>query len=87
MPCNDGLAQTVVNKTELHKDHKESTEKHSDLCSPFCSCVCCGMQISEASDSFYHFEQEVFPTYSEIVSYQPQKEFGIIYGIWQPPKI
>ena len=85
MPCNDRIEEAVAETSKTHQDHKDSTEKHSDLCSPFCSCSCCGIQLTQATYSFYQLEQEIYPTYSETVSYQPQKEFGIIYGIWQPP--
>jgi len=93
MPCTDMRA------TETLKQHKHSEEiankKHYDssdsldLCSPFCSCNCCG------KISGFVFQWDIIQfrdikkiTFSEqILHYTPQYIPNFFEDIWQPPKI
>lgn len=87
VPCTDGLDYAnEVAQTDC-KSHDHSSHNHVDTCSPFCSCTCCGIHLMVADYTIYHFKTNVSPTYAEIVTYHPQVDLGIVYGIWQPPKV
>jgi hypothetical protein len=90
MPCADmevnSPAHSSVEFASNHDEH--SHDKENDLCSPFCSCACCGSQMVS------YFQATVIniailsksiktqlPTYKSILS---SNFFG---SIWQPPQI
>ena len=87
IPCGDRISAYSVKQNTEQATHQEKKEKHSDSCSPFCSCACCGLQSVAAT--FHVLEiQEAFASISkEITTYHNSSDLGIIYGIWQPPKI
>ncbi|APD05890.1 hypothetical protein UJ101_00338 [Flavobacteriaceae bacterium UJ101] len=44
-PCQDGADDTTISYE--HQDDNHDHENHQDSCSPFCSCICCGMVSSD----------------------------------------
>ena len=87
MPCNDveechTAVQTTIASIEDHGDHSHETE----MCSPFCACLCCGQFISFSSDviELRHFSSYTNPTTTIHKSGYP---LDVHLAIWQPPKI
>ncbi|SHN19347.1 hypothetical protein SAMN05444387_4587 [Flavobacterium pectinovorum] len=90
MPCADmemnNAAQKTAQFTETHIDHSHDTQ--NDLCSPFCVCSCCGVQVlSYASAINFDFHvigaliKRPLPNYISVLA-------SNFYGsIWQPPQI
>lgn len=93
MPCADMFGKEVFGPTNCvqeiaHQDgHNQSG--HNDLCSPFCSCNCCGLISGVVLNlNLFHKIQErpidlVRPTIYFRSVFIP-RYFG---EIWQPPKI
>jgi len=77
--------------TEIGTNHDEKSHDHdkeNDLCSPFCSCNCCGSQIV----SFFKITTISFTFVSKSIKTQlpsyTSKFTSNFYGsIWQPPQI
>ena len=44
--CSDASVYTGNTQTTVQKDSHSQDDHHSDLCSPFCTCSCCGMHIT-----------------------------------------
>jgi hypothetical protein len=90
MPCADmEVNSSAHTTTEFASNHDErSHDKQNDLCSPFCTCNCCSVQI------LTHFPTTVikFPIPTEIIKLQLPFYKSIAYSnfygsIWQPPQI
>jgi len=92
LPCADIEVNSAAHKAvEISSNHNEKSHDHNkknDLCSPFCSCNCCGSQIVSYfkinTFSFAFVSKSIktqLPTYSS-------KFASNFYGsIWQPPQI
>ncbi|MBK0368267.1 hypothetical protein I5M07_00355 [Flavobacterium sp. SE-1-e] len=85
MKANNTLIYEIGFKAK-HDKHAHDAEK--DLCSPFCSCSCCGSQVVNHFQSIIidfpiPFEgiKTQLPTYKSIFT---SNFFG---SIWQPPQI
>ena len=90
MPCADmemdSFAHKVAQFREKHIGH--SHDKQNDLCSPFCVCSCCGVQVlSYAAVTHFDFAvlaaiiKRPLPDYTSVLT-------SNFYGsIWQPPQI
>lgn len=76
--------------SEIAKNHEGHThDKESDLCSPFCSCNCCG-SITLIFVSQLNFELITVSTslIEAKETFYISKHFSNFYGsIWQPPQI
>nr|WP_315202064.1 DUF6660 family protein [uncultured Flavobacterium sp.] len=90
MPCADMETNNSAHtKTEfVSNDNNHSHNKENDLCSPFCTCNCCGAQVlSYQANVVFDFSTisavitKSLPTYKSIFS---SNFFG---SIWQPPQI
>jgi hypothetical protein len=87
LPCDDDL---VVNSGNLTVITSNSSSDHhdglSDLCSPFCTCACCSIVVTQPI-----FAQESLTTeipnselnFSYILSFS--RDFS--NGIFQPPQV
>lgn len=81
-------AHKKIEIADNHDEKSHSHDKENDLCSPFCSCNCCGSQIVSyfkiINYSFDFFSKSIktqLPTYTS-------KFASNFYGsIWQPPQI
>ena len=90
MPCADMEISSAAHQLAVHQSHqdKHSHDKENDLCSPFCSCNCCGSQIVSyfkvITINFHVVSKSIktqLPTYTS-------KFTSNFYGsIWQPPQI
>ena len=86
MPCGDATEEhNHKEKIEAgaHSDHDSADE---DLCSPFCSCSCCGVTLA-----FFSLEIQLpFKQAGLSEIKYPQSESQILQtstSFWQPPKI
>ena len=85
VPCVDNHISDKGSLTELCQKSNDSDMPDVDLCSPLCTCNCCGTSIS--------FEQSVFFESLTIVPSALKFYFRIsvlteiALSFWQPPKI
>ena len=81
--CNEPI-QTNISSNTKHENHNHDKEH----CSPFCTCACCGTNISFTSfTAFQIIERPVFNSsmsYSLFNEYIKSNFFG---NIWQPPQL
>jgi len=47
LPCDDELANADTNSIVLNSDSHDDHHDSGDLCSPFCTCVCCANIVVE----------------------------------------
>jgi hypothetical protein len=84
VPCTDNET-CEEHDTELGADHHDH-EGDEDTCSPFCSCVCCGVQgIVVYTFHFSFIETE--PITASACSNYVTSESNYFYSFWQPPKL
>ena len=91
LPCTDNedatteVAEGHVHTTDVAGDHDHSDhEDHSDGCSPFCICSCCGVAITmpPLSDSQYtEFSDEI----EHSAVWLGDVSFAHLTSVWQPP--
>ena len=79
-------AHTTLELKSNHDNHSHDKEK--DLCSPFCSCSCCGSQVV----SYFQSNYIDFPVTSEgiktqLPTYKSIFASNFFGSIWQPPQI
>lgn len=91
LPCADMEESSLSHlSSEIAQNHEGHThDKESDLCSPFCSCNCCG-SITLIFVSQLNFELIPFSTslIEAKETFYISKHFSNFYGsIWQPPQI
>jgi hypothetical protein len=90
MPCADKEANSFAYKTAHFSasDRDHSHDKQNDLCSPFCICNCCGVQVlSYASAIVFEFPVLVKSIKSTLPSYTSVFASNFCGSIWQPPQI
>lgn len=90
MPCSDNESHdyqqgiVVDIDDDDHGEHHE--DEHIDMCTPFCSCSCCGAFTLKAVDKgspVIVFE----PQYSKVINnYLSIFSEVDLHAIWQPPK-
>ena len=86
MPCDDEVVFNSGQSTSISQDSGHTNHTGYDLCSPFCSCVCCATIILEPN--IYQ---------SVLISEIPVKELNTTYFvsfsnnylslIFQPPQV
>jgi hypothetical protein len=87
VPCSDANECTEAPYSSISgaEDH-ESHSHESELCSPFCICVCCGQSTSFPIHGSVMIPQ-VFPAEPFASIYQTTVPHEVYDAIWQPPKI
>ena len=88
MPCLDST--TCKDETSsLSKQAHDHSEDEGDLCSPFCSCTCCGSIGFVAYNPIFFSEEVDNPINSSVLIAPYQSTFvsSYFYSFWQPPKI
>ncbi len=89
MPCGDIHHPGSNENTQSEiSSPGHSDAGHADLCSPFCTCSCCG--TSMAFKLFEYFNASLFNTLyisKQIVSRDIFFISSFFDKIWQPPKI
>ena len=90
MPCAD---METGNDSHLPTELASNNDNHShdkemDLCSPFCTCNCCSVQV------LTHFPVNVidFPIVNQVIkialpTYKSISTSNFFGSIWQPPQI
>jgi hypothetical protein len=77
LPSADAIEYSIIDQS--------NHESHSEHCSPFCMCACCGQSMS-----FSHFqntiEQKPQIALQKLQEYQSVFVFEASFSIWQPPK-
>ncbi|MBI5538644.1 MAG: hypothetical protein HY951_01185 [Bacteroidia bacterium] len=85
IPCVDNHRSNDIQLTHLCKQTNDSHSSDVDLCSPFCTCSCCGSSISFVYQIFFK-PISVKPSALEYFFRVPfLSEFSLSF--WQPPKI
>lgn len=90
MPCADMEINSAGHSLAVHQltHENHSHDKTSDLCTPFCTCNCCGAQIL----SFFPTISYDFPLISRVIK-TPKPFYKSVFAsnfhgsIWQPPQI
>lgn len=84
LPCAD-IETDFGNETTVAQSHEK---EHTDNCSPFCICSCCGNQIAFESQTLVLLPQiHFFTEKNKSDNYTPQFVSNFYGNIWQPPKI
>ena len=70
--------------SESHDQGHDHSHHNNDLCTPFCTCQCCGTSIT-VPDIVYFSDLKNYSLYS--VSEYFITEYNHIYtdGVWRPP--
>jgi hypothetical protein len=88
VPCSD--AHNLCNKkakTELSNEHSHEHDE-DDACSPFCTCNCCGTNITLIDIPFYSITNHHSYSLAEKVALRNDSFVATFFNnIWQPPKI
>lgn len=86
-PCADD--QPEVARSYMEMAAADGHEHASDLCSPFCSCACCGVHVLGQEFTFSLAVgtpvRENFDTLPS--AYQSRLHSAYFGSIWQPPQI
>ncbi len=91
MPCadigsNNGARENSASLSERHMHG--SKEKHIDMCSPFCICNCCGLQILDlAPNTSFNIIAGSFIIARPEITYKSNLASVFSGSIWQPPQI
>lgn len=88
LPCSDRVecadhARMENSQNTDHQNHKHETE----LCSPFCTCACCGVTIVYVPNISLPLKNSIEQQYIPLISLYTFHYASADYGsIWQPPK-
>lgn len=89
IPCADLEVYSGIHKTaQFSSEENHSHDKQNDLCSPFCTCNCCGSQVLSYQANIV-FD---FPVISSVITislptYKSVFASNFFGSIWQPPQI
>lgn len=85
MEVNSAGHSLVAHQSETGS---HSHDKENDLCSPFCSCNCCGSQIVSYFKMLnYNFAVVSKTITTQLPSYASKFTSNFYGSIWQPPQI
>lgn len=91
LPCADADKDVVhdANGKVIAQTHDHSKELHTDLCSPFCICNCCGAQILNFTPSLVITLQELPPMFETKLEITYKSHLASMFSgsIWQPPQL
>ena len=90
MPCSDELLtdkhiEHIQVELQTHNHSNEKEESHVDLCSPFCSCSCCGISVLNPVENEFIVANLTIKDRSKKIQknfFQDEK----LHNIWDPPK-
>ena len=90
VPCSDGIDFIHGNcdsSTEIaDNSHNHSDHDHQDLCTPFCTCTCCGSMFTMPTTLDYSDCHSKISTEC-IHNYQSSYSFDYSKGVWHPPAL
>jgi hypothetical protein len=82
--CINNSSQLQLTQTQNHNQH----EDHTDHCSPFCMCSCCGSTLQCISISVIKIKNPFEVHISkEGIKYSLNAISNFYGSIWQPPKL
>lgn len=86
IPCEDTVVDNNPIEEEMAYYQNQDTDNHlTDLCSPFCSCQCCHVNVAEIGVCSYKI---ITPQISKIVNTRlVTSKQEVSYSILQPPKV
>ena len=88
LPCADLEITSTVNASQFLSEENHSHDKENDMCSPFCACSCCGVQVlSYHPHIVFEFPVELFSTSLLAPNYKSVFASSFFGSIWQPPQI
>lgn len=92
VPCSDGVSLRNDHRhasTEQTESHRHLNDRgHSDSCSPFCYCACCGVPTAFQQYQMPEISAQHIPFVSKRVVIRKNILQSSYFGsIWQPPKI
>jgi len=90
MPCSDDITCEKVNTSEQALDSPIShnhSEDEGDLCTPFCTCACCGCGGFIITTPSFYLIGSIVMTPSPSTIYQSNFISSYYFSFWQPPKI
>ncbi|WP_143092672.1 DUF6660 family protein [Arsenicibacter rosenii] len=91
LPCADGALHVKVNTglpTQIMPDGHDHDQHQAsgDLCSPLCTCACCGTVISPLVPFAFSFTPPVLPL-NKVPELRGIFFSEVALSLWQPPKI
>jgi len=89
LPCSDAAIDPEHTKSVSQNQTDKHDDNHNDLCSPFCICNCCGVQILNFTPvfSFVIYDIPAGFTPKQEIAYKSQFASMFSGSIWQPPQI
>ena len=85
LPCDDVSYNNQQSET-ISEIVNLDNHSHSDMCSPFCMCACCGQTFS-SSFTYYSLALHVPVSVEKFPIYNASFVSEVYLSIWQPPKI
>jgi uncharacterized protein DUF6660 len=89
LPCSDGYAQYQNNNTIQISLNTDNTQDHhpddSDLCTPFCTCVCCASLVYVVKS--LNVTQPELIKIESIQYHDPNRNSDYISRNFQPPRV
>jgi len=86
LPCDDEAVVNSEQLTSITQNHSDDNHRDFDLCSPFCSCVCCAsivleLNIQQNNSNLEFSTKELNSHYSAFYS------SSFLTQIFQPPQV
>ncbi|MDN3667356.1 DUF6660 family protein [Algibacter miyuki] len=83
--CDDSVVVNDDVKTEISQNlNHDSQHQDADLCSPFCNCQCCHINVTNLKTATIKFEMAFISTQDFFYLNQLEKDFNT--SILQPPR-
>lgn len=78
--------EMALQQANHNEGHSHKSEK--DLCSPFCSCSCCGTQIvTDMGTIAFNFPVSIEETIPPVPHYRSVLIPSFSGSVWQPPQV
>ena len=88
LPCGDEVECMDEERyeTAFNDNTRQDHENHSEICSPFCICACCGQVLNVLTTPYFALKPH-FSVSSHTAFYKDPYFEIIPIAIWQPPKL
>ncbi len=88
VPCSDGIAHKLddvdANIEVSQTEHDHNPSDHSDYCTPFCSCSCCG-SLTTVPTGHQIGEVKILASTTYLFPYKFDYSSDYTEGVWHPP--
>ncbi len=85
-PCEDSKSLDAIDNIELSQNSDIDHEHNGfDLCSPFCNCQCCQINIDIVD--FYSFTLISEDNFKGNPSYKNSVTQEVLHSLYQPPQV